>query len=106
MSKTHEDVEQASASPSPGTNPEETGPKRTAPQRLWATFKEPGSALQIVLAAAIAIAIGISVSATTENIPEAVPVIIEIPGTLWLRALRATGKNHLPSKHIKASSQF
>lgn len=95
MLKAQEDVEQTSASPSPSPNPGETGLKRTIPQRLWATLKQPGSALQIVIAAAIAIAIGISVSATTENIPEAVPVIIEIPGTLWLRALRATGKSHI-----------
>lgn len=79
---------------SPSSDPptqDEPPPKRTITQRLWKTFKEPGSALQIVVAAAIAIAIGISVSATTDDIPEAAPIILEIPGTLWLRALRATG---------------
>jgi len=51
----------------------------------------PGSALQIVIAAAIAIGIGMAVTATVDDIPEAAPIILEIPGMLWLRALRATG---------------
>ena len=60
-------------------------------QRLLATLLKPGSALQIVLAAVLAIAIGMAVTSTTSDIPEAAPVILEIPGSLWLRALRATG---------------
>ncbi|RDW83591.1 dicarboxylate/amino acid:cation symporter [Aspergillus mulundensis] len=57
----------------------------------WHAIKEPGSALQIVTAAAIAIAIGLAVSSTVDDIPYAAPTIIEIPGALWLRALRAAG---------------
>ncbi|KAL3480470.1 Sodium:dicarboxylate symporter [Aspergillus californicus] len=55
----------------------------------WYSIREPGSALQIVIAAAIAIAIGLSVSSTVDDIPYEVPTLIEIPGALWLRALRA-----------------
>lgn len=60
-------------------------------QKLYREVKTPGSALQIVLAAAVAIAIGMAVTATVDEIPEAAPTILEIPGMLWLRALRATG---------------
>lgn len=68
------------------------GKKRKWNHRLYTTLKEPGSALQIIIAAAIAIIIGISVSANVpaDEIPEAAPVLLEIPGRLWLRALRAT----------------
>ena len=48
--------------------------------------------MQIIVAAIIAIAIGLAVSTSVSDIPEAVPVILEIPGNLWLRALRATGE--------------
>jgi Na+/H+-dicarboxylate symporter len=64
--------------------------KGTIGQRLWRTTKTPGSAIQILIAAALAIAIGMAVTATVSDIPEAAPVILEIPGSLWLRALRAT----------------
>jgi hypothetical protein len=57
----------------------------------WYSIREPGSALQIVSAAAVAIAIGLAVSSTVDDIPYAAPTIIEIPGALWLRALRAAG---------------
>lgn len=66
--------------------------KRNWYQQTWDSLKTPGSAVQIITAAVIAIAIGIAVSTTVTDIPEAVPVILEIPGNLWLRALRATGK--------------
>jgi hypothetical protein len=66
--------------------------KRKWYQQMWDSLKTPGSAMQIVTAALIAIAIGLAVSTTVSDIPEAVPVILEIPGSLWLRALRATGK--------------
>ncbi|KAM0710160.1 hypothetical protein Q7P35_002522 [Cladosporium inversicolor] len=59
-------------------------------QQLWDSLKTPGSAMQIITAALLAIAIGLAVSTTVTDIPEAVPVILEIPGSLWLRALRAT----------------
>lgn len=66
--------------------------KRNWYQQLWDSLKTPGSAMQIITAAVIAIAIGLAVSTTVSDIPEAVPVILEIPGNLWLRALRATGE--------------
>jgi len=66
--------------------------KRNWYQQLWDSLKTPGSAMQIITAALLAIAIGLAVSTTVDNIPEAVPVILEIPGSLWLRALRATGE--------------
>lgn len=66
--------------------------KRNWYQSMWDSFKTPGSALQIISAALLAIAIGLAVSTTVDDIPEAVPVILEIPGNLWLRALRATGE--------------
>jgi len=66
--------------------------KRNWYQQLWDSFKTPGSAMQIIAAALLAIAIGLAVSTTVDDIPEAVPIILEIPGSLWLRALRATGK--------------
>jgi hypothetical protein len=69
--------------------------KRNWYQQLWDSLKTPGSAMQIISAALLAIAIGLAVSTTVTDIPEAVPVILEIPGSLWLRALRATGEfNH------------
>lgn len=67
--------------------------KRNWYQQLWDSLKTPGSAMQIITAALLAIAIGLAVSTTVSDIPEAVPVILEIPGSLWLRALRATGKS-------------
>ncbi|KAI7343676.1 hypothetical protein KC320_g9182 [Hortaea werneckii] len=59
-------------------------------KRLWKSFLTPGSALQIIVAAILGVAIGIAVSATVSDVPEAAPVILEIPGDLWLRALKAT----------------
>lgn len=69
----------------------ETTSKGNFGQRLWGETKRPGSAIQIVIAAIIAIAIGVGVSASVDNIPEAAPVLLEIPGDLWLRALRCVG---------------
>jgi hypothetical protein len=57
----------------------------------WTSIKEPGSALQIVTAALIAIVIGLSVGLTVD-VPEAAIVLIMIPGTIWLRALKAVGQ--------------
>lgn len=68
-------------------------PKETFGQRLWRVTKTPGSAIQIVIAAALAIAIGMAVTTTVDDIPEAAGVLIGIPGTLWLRALKAVGKS-------------
>lgn len=76
----------------PSTTTGEPFVKRNWYQQLWDSFKTPGSAVQIIVAALLAIAIGLAVSTTVTDIPEAVPIILKIPGTLWLRALRATGK--------------
>lgn len=62
----------------------------------WHSVKEPGSALQIVIAAVIAIAIGLAVTGTVDEVPDAAPTLIEIPGVLWLRALKAVGKTGDP----------
>lgn len=58
----------------------------------WHAIKEPGSALQIVIAALLAIAIGLIVTTQVNNVPQAAVVILSIPGDLWLRALRAVGE--------------
>ncbi|KAF7541529.1 hypothetical protein G7Z17_g11952 [Cylindrodendrum hubeiense] len=55
----------------------------------WHSIKEPGSALQIILAALVAIGIGLAVSTQVDEVPEAARVILSIPGDLWLRALKA-----------------
>lgn len=70
------------------TDYEEKPPKRP----WWHSVKEPGSALQIVVAAALAIGIGMAVNATSYPVHEAVGPLVMIPGTLWLRALKAVGK--------------
>ncbi|KAJ4991427.1 Sodium:dicarboxylate symporter family protein [Stagonosporopsis vannaccii] len=56
---------------------------------LWQKFLTPGSVLQIIAAALLAIAIGLIVSTQVDDIPAAAPALVAIPGTLWLRALRA-----------------
>lgn len=61
-------------------------------QRLWGETKRPGSAIQIIIAAVIAIAIGVGVSASVSSVPDAAVDILNIPGNLWLRALRCVGK--------------
>ena len=81
---------QLSPFPSPIDETEESKVTRPFLKRVLRDLKTPGHALQIVIAAVLAIAIGLAVSLTVDNIPEAAPVILEIPGTLWLRALRAT----------------
>jgi len=83
-------VAESTAPASPSRTSEEERPKRPWHQSFYTMLKQPGSALQIVLAALLAIAIGLAVTATVDDIPEAAPIILEIPGTLWLRALRAT----------------
>jgi hypothetical protein len=73
-------------------DPEEPSAKRRWYWQIWDSLKTPGSAPQIITAALISIAIGLAVSTSVDNIPEAAPVVLEIPGQLWLRALRATGE--------------
>lgn len=65
--------------------------KKSIKRMLIDNVKEPGSALQIVIAAALAIAIGLIVTSTTDTIPAPVAPLIGIPGTLWLRSLKAVG---------------
>jgi hypothetical protein len=60
----------------------------------WHSIKEPGSALQIIIAAIFAIGIGLAVSTTVDEVPESARVILSIPGDLWLRSLKAVGKCH------------
>ncbi|KPM38418.1 hypothetical protein AK830_g8146 [Neonectria ditissima] len=55
----------------------------------WSSIKEPGSALQIILAALLAIGIGMAVSTQVDEVPESARVILSIPGDLWLRSLKA-----------------
>ena len=62
-----------------------TPEKRTWKQRVM----EPGSVWQIIIAALLAIAIGLAVTTTVEEVPKAAIAILAIPGTLWLRALKA-----------------
>lgn len=57
----------------------------------WHPIKEPGSAIQIVLAAALALGIGLGVSSATD-VPDAATTLLAIPGQLWLRALTCVGK--------------
>lgn len=68
----------------------------------WHPIKEPGSAAQIVISAVVAIAIGLAVTSTVDSVPEACTEILAIPGTTWLRALRATGKSkfHMGTKIV------
>ncbi|KAK2673425.1 hypothetical protein RAB80_010968 [Fusarium oxysporum f. sp. vasinfectum] len=55
----------------------------------WHGFKEPGSALQIIVAALLAIAIGVAVATQVDDIPEAAPILVGVIGNMWLRALKA-----------------
>ena len=76
----------------------------TADRKWWHAIKEPGSALQIIVAAAIALGIAIGVSEATE-VPAAAITILIIPGNLWLRALTCVGKCRLCGpNHLKTSS--
>lgn len=56
----------------------------------WHSIKEPGSAIQIIIAAALALGIGLGVSSATE-VPDAATTLLAIPGQLWLRALTCVG---------------
>ena len=78
-------------------------PKETFGQRVWRVTKTPGSAIQIVIAAALAIAIGMAVTTTVDDIPEAAGVLVGIPGTLWLRALKAVGKSPVVFPRLRST---
>lgn len=64
----------------------------------WNTFLVPGSAAQIVSAAALAIALGMIITTQVDNIPQSAVVLVGIPGVLWLRALKAVGMFFCPAK--------
>lgn len=72
-------------------------------RRWWHGVKEPGHALQVVIAALLAIGIGMGVSAGVgaDNIPEAAPAILNIPGDLWLRSLQCVGKFESPPAKLE-----
>ncbi|KAF2019803.1 excitatory amino acid transporter 1 [Aaosphaeria arxii CBS 175.79] len=80
---------------SPRSDPEALSPHTTIEdgETKKLTWKErvlkPGSVWQIIIAAVLAIAIGLAVSTTVDEVPEAAIELIAIPGTMWLRALRA-----------------
>lgn len=72
---------------------EPRAPKRKIGEGRWyRPFFEPGSAVQIICAAALAIAIGMAVNVTVDEVPAAAVAIVGIPGRLWLRALQAVGR--------------
>lgn len=97
MSKTQEAaaVERQRTSDTSSQGPVEVSPevpKKSLGTRLLASLLQPGSALQIIIAAVLAIVIGVTASTQSDDIHAAVPALLVIPGTLWLRALKATGK--------------
>ncbi|TFK95716.1 Sodium:dicarboxylate symporter [Pterulicium gracile] len=55
----------------------------------WHSVKVWGSATQIVIAAILGLALGLIVSTQVEVVPPAATEILNIPGDLWLRALKA-----------------
>ncbi|KAI9051447.1 hypothetical protein LZ554_004493 [Drepanopeziza brunnea f. sp. 'monogermtubi'] len=78
-----------SESPTPSSAVELPAAKPEENRPWWSSIKEPGSAPQIVVAALLAIALGVTISETVDDIPTSARVLVGIPGTLWLRALRA-----------------
>lgn len=90
LSSSHDDFQQQQSNVIYDAQEE---PKGSLVQRFfrktWQQLLEPGSALQIVIAAAVAIGIGLAVSSTVDDIPRPASVILAIPGQLWLRALKA-----------------
>jgi hypothetical protein len=66
---------------------------------FWQRVKEPGSVWQIIFAVLLAIAIGLIVTTQVETVHPAAIAITAIPGTLWLRALRAVGILDLIQPH-------
>lgn len=89
-------AEPTSSNQSPMDMPEPEEPKLSFGQKVKKSFMTPGSALQIITAAVLGIAIGLIVSTQVDNVPEAAIEILNIPGDLWLRALKAVGKSSLP----------
>lgn len=89
---TNEPVSVASNQTPPSPAEEEEKPKRPILQRLKDSFFTFGSATQIVSAALLAVAIGLIVSTQAPNVPESAVELVNIPGDLWLRALKAVGE--------------
>ncbi|KAF2027206.1 Sodium:dicarboxylate symporter [Setomelanomma holmii] len=58
-------------------------------ETFWQRVKKPGSVWQNIIVALLAIAIGLIVITQVEEVHPAAIAITAIPGTLWLRALRA-----------------
>ncbi|KAH7392393.1 Sodium:dicarboxylate symporter [Phaeosphaeria sp. MPI-PUGE-AT-0046c] len=95
VKETRRSMDRSTSSPSSGPTDipsgpgmhiaQEEEPKKTFLQRV----KEPGSVWQIIIAAILAIAIGLIVTTQVKDIPPAAIALCAIPGTLWLRALRA-----------------
>lgn len=77
---------------SPMDMPEPKEPKLTFMQKVKREYCTFGSAVQIITAALLAIAIGLPISLKVVNMPAAAPILVNIPGDLWLRALKAVGK--------------
>lgn len=77
---------------SSGDIPHDHAEEEVVKRPWWHSFKEPGSALQIISAALLAIVIGVIIATQVDSIPPAVPVILGIIGNMWLRALKAVGK--------------
>lgn len=57
----------------------------------WHLVTEPGSAVQIIIAAVSAIAIGLPIS-STQDVPDEAMNLLAIPGNLWLRALTCVSR--------------
>ncbi|KAK7914914.1 Sodium:dicarboxylate symporter family protein [Apiospora marii] len=68
----------------------DVGEIRTEKKPWWHSITVMGSTLQIIIAAVLGIAIGVAVSTTVDEVPEAAITILEIPGELWLRGLKAS----------------
>jgi hypothetical protein len=82
-----DDVQRTTTSTSGTPHTGETAPEPKKP--WWTPVITAGSAVQIVIAAALAIGIGMAVNTTVDDIPAAATTIIAIPGNLWLRSLKA-----------------
>ncbi|KAK8016844.1 excitatory amino acid transporter 3 [Apiospora rasikravindrae] len=71
-------------------SPSDLGAVRIEKKPWWHSITVMGSTPQIIVAASLGIAIGVAVSTTVDQVPEACITILEIPGELWLRGLKAS----------------
>lgn len=60
-----------------------------AKKPFWKSFFGWGGAGLILIAAILAIIIGVIVNSTTTSVPDEALQLVELPGSLWLRALKA-----------------